>query len=202
MLEPGDLLVVNTSATLPAALEAERSGGDVLRLHLSTPLPGSWPDDGFERWVVELRDGMKPCRCGRAGERLALPGGGSAELLAPYLGGARLWAARLHAARSRCSRTSTATARRSATATSPQPRPLADFQTDLRRASRAAPRCRAPAGRSASACSTRSARAASPSPPIVLHSGVSSLERGEAPYPERFQRPGRHRRRGRTPRSA
>ena len=35
LLEPGDLLVVNTSATLPAALES--SGG--LRVHLSTPLP-------------------------------------------------------------------------------------------------------------------------------------------------------------------
>ena len=35
LLEPGDLLVVNTSATLPAALPLE--GG--LRLHLSTPLP-------------------------------------------------------------------------------------------------------------------------------------------------------------------
>src|SRR5207244_7311899 len=41
LLDPGDLLVVNTSATLPAALDALAPGGRPLRLHLSTPLPGS-----------------------------------------------------------------------------------------------------------------------------------------------------------------
>ena len=96
LLEPGDLLVVNTSATLPAALPAERSGGDVLRLHLSTPLPGSWPDDGYERWVVELRDGAAPYRGGRAGERLRAAGRrpGRAAGAVPRAA-ARLWAARL-----------------------------------------------------------------------------------------------------------
>ena len=45
---PGDLLVVNTSATLPAALAGARSTSEPVELHLSTPLAGG-------TWVVELR---------------------------------------------------------------------------------------------------------------------------------------------------
>ena len=39
-LSPGDLLVVNTSATLPAAVAATRDDGTALELRLSTPGPG------------------------------------------------------------------------------------------------------------------------------------------------------------------
>ena len=49
-LSPGDLLVVNDSATLPAALPALRADGGAVDLHLSTPDPSN-PD----RWVVEVR---------------------------------------------------------------------------------------------------------------------------------------------------
>jgi S-adenosylmethionine:tRNA ribosyltransferase-isomerase len=187
LLEPGDLLVVNTSATLPAALELE-SGR---RLHLSTPLPEpphrAWPDDGHERWVVELRGGDEPYRDGRAGERLDLPGGGRAELLAPYLGGDRLWAARLtlpaplldylaehgEPIRYRHQR---------------EPRPLADYQTIF--ASEPGSAEMPSAGRpfSERVLNALGARGIAVAP-IVLHSGVSSLERGEAPYPERFSVP-------------
>ena len=38
-LEPGDVLVINTSGTLNAALPATRSDGTQLELHLSTHLP-------------------------------------------------------------------------------------------------------------------------------------------------------------------
>ena len=48
-LSPGDLIVVNTSGTLNAALSATTSAGEDLALHLSTRMPG-----GF--WVVELRE--------------------------------------------------------------------------------------------------------------------------------------------------
>jgi S-adenosylmethionine:tRNA ribosyltransferase-isomerase len=183
LLQPGDLLVVNTSATLPAALAA---GGD-LRLHLSTPLPGAFPDDGHERWVVELRDGSAPFRRGRAGERLPLPGGGEAELLAPYLGGQRLWAARLtlpepllayldhHGEPIRYRHL-------------PAPRPLGDFQTifALEPGSAEMPSAGRPFSRRVlNALADRGIAVA----PIVLHCGVSSLERGEAPYPERFKVP-------------
>src|SRR5260221_84140 len=47
-LRPGDLLVINTSGTMNAALLAKRADGTVLELHLSTHLP-----DGL--WSVELR---------------------------------------------------------------------------------------------------------------------------------------------------
>jgi S-adenosylmethionine:tRNA ribosyltransferase-isomerase len=46
-LRPGDLLVVNDSATLPAALRARRALGDEVAMHLSTPLPGgAWAGGG------------------------------------------------------------------------------------------------------------------------------------------------------------
>ena len=59
VLQPGDLLVVNTSATLPAALDARRADGESLVLHLSTRLP--------EGWLVELRRGGARFGGGRAG---------------------------------------------------------------------------------------------------------------------------------------
>jgi S-adenosylmethionine:tRNA ribosyltransferase-isomerase len=183
LLEPGDLLVVNTSATIPAALPA----GGRLRLHLSTPLPGAFPDDGAERWVVELRDGTAPYRRGRAGERLPLPAGGEAELLAPYLGGQRLWAARLtlpepllayldHHGEPIHYRHL------------PRPRPVADFQTifALEPGSAEMPSAGRPFSRRVlAALADRGIGVAD----IVLHCGVSSLERDEMPYPERFKVP-------------
>src|SRR3954452_17252776 len=47
-LDPGDLLVVNTSGTMNAALDATAADGETFELHVSTRLPG-----GF--WTVELR---------------------------------------------------------------------------------------------------------------------------------------------------
>ncbi|MBW8482932.1 S-adenosylmethionine:tRNA ribosyltransferase-isomerase [Actinomadura parmotrematis] len=88
LLRPGDLLVVNTSATLPAAVPLDRT-----TVHFSTPLPG-----GDERtWLVELRRraGKRtlPYTGGRAGEWIPLPGGATLTLLARRTG--RLWEARL-----------------------------------------------------------------------------------------------------------
>ena len=75
---PGDLLVVNTSATLPAALDgaprraARSSSGFRPRL------------DGREPWVVELRtsDGAA-VRGDRRGARLELPGGATRSCSRP-----------------------------------------------------------------------------------------------------------------------
>ena len=100
-LSPGDVLVVNTSATLPAALPVEgpafgRNGHEGLLLHLGTELPG-----GLR--LVELRTatgfGSEPFGDSRPGA-LRLPGGGRAELLSPWPptpaeGPSRLWVARL-----------------------------------------------------------------------------------------------------------
>ncbi len=83
-LEPGDLLVANDSATLPAALTAQRDDdGSTIALHLSTRLPGGL-------WVVEPRKAaVSPL------ETLGLPAGGTVTLLAPYAGSTRLWVAQL-----------------------------------------------------------------------------------------------------------
>jgi S-adenosylmethionine:tRNA ribosyltransferase-isomerase len=86
-LAPGDLLVVNTSATLPSALEVERHGC-TWGLHVSAEL-----DDGA--WVVELR---RPGNTGpgrpESGEVLRLPGGVRLRLAEPHPAGqTRLWRA-------------------------------------------------------------------------------------------------------------
>src|SRR6184192_4559348 len=47
-LRAGDLLVINTSGTMNAALHATRADGTQLELHLSTHLPA-------DLWIVELR---------------------------------------------------------------------------------------------------------------------------------------------------
>jgi S-adenosylmethionine:tRNA ribosyltransferase-isomerase len=81
-LEPGDVVAINTSATLNAALPAARADGTPLELHLSTRLPGGL-------WLVELRlpddgGGTKPFFTATAAETLGLPGGGAVTLHAPY----------------------------------------------------------------------------------------------------------------------
>jgi S-adenosylmethionine:tRNA ribosyltransferase-isomerase len=91
-LEPGDVLVINTSATLKAALNARRADGSLFELHLSTHLQG-------ELWIAELRQlgekGSEPFLGAHSGEILTLPGGASARLLKPHDPRRRnpLWAA-------------------------------------------------------------------------------------------------------------
>ncbi len=92
LLRRGDVVVVNTSATLPAAVPVVDEGGQRLVLHLSTPAPDG---DGDGWWLVELRRDGRPYGGARAGDQLSLPGGATAEILAPYAGGRRLWLARL-----------------------------------------------------------------------------------------------------------
>jgi S-adenosylmethionine:tRNA ribosyltransferase-isomerase len=79
-LRAGDTLVVNTSGTMNAALPAERSEGTPLTVHLSTHLPA-------DLWVVELRSssGHEPVLDGKPGEILSLPAGASMVLHTPYL---------------------------------------------------------------------------------------------------------------------
>lgn len=70
VLRPGDLLVVNDSATVPASLCANRSSGHSLTLHVSTQV-----DERL--WLTEPRESVL------RGEELALPGGGSVVTIAP-----------------------------------------------------------------------------------------------------------------------
>lgn len=86
-LRPGDLLVVNTSATLPAALTAHRSDGPEIAMHVSTKLPAGL-------FVVEFRTPVAKAPVTQ-GETFTLPGGASAVALAPYPGSTRLWVTRL-----------------------------------------------------------------------------------------------------------
>jgi S-adenosylmethionine:tRNA ribosyltransferase-isomerase len=94
LLRRGDVLVVNNSATIPAAVAAQRDGRPI-RVHFATRAPRL-----AENWrVVELRsdDGARPVR-GQAGERIELSGGAGLEIVAPYASGARLLLARFDGA--------------------------------------------------------------------------------------------------------
>ena len=85
LLRPGDLLVVNESATLPASLPATREDGPPFRLNLST-------DYGDGVWLAEPRWG--PDRPGpialRAGEAV-VAGGETLRAIGPYPSVDRLW---------------------------------------------------------------------------------------------------------------
>jgi S-adenosylmethionine:tRNA ribosyltransferase-isomerase len=91
LLVPGDVLVINVSATIPAAVPARRAGGGRVRVHFATRAPHL--DDDWR--VVEIRsaDGRRPARL-PAGDLLELRGGARLELVAPYASGARLMLAR------------------------------------------------------------------------------------------------------------
>ncbi|MGW4740507.1 S-adenosylmethionine:tRNA ribosyltransferase-isomerase [Nocardia xishanensis] len=88
-LRPGDLVVVNNSATTSAAVDS--AIGDLpITLHFAT-----WLDDGG--WVVEVRTRERtplPSRELRAGTVIELPDGARATLRGTWLPGARrLWIA-------------------------------------------------------------------------------------------------------------
>lgn len=186
-LAPGDLLVVNRSATLPAAVPTT----DGLVVHLSTELP-----DG--RWVVELR---RPCGAGtsphgaaRAGDSLQLRGGGRVELLGPFgvgpdrpSAGTRLWVARLGLPGPLLPYLLRA-GRPIRYGCTDEAWPLAAYQTVF-------------ATEPGSAEMPSAGRPFTPSllgrlrrrgvqvATITLHAGVSSQEAGEPPHPERYAVP-------------
>ena len=81
-----DLIVVNTSATVAAAVPVEDGSG--LLLHYSTRLPG-------DLHLVELRRGGAPYPGGHPGATLPLPGGATAVLLGRFGTSERLWVATL-----------------------------------------------------------------------------------------------------------
>jgi S-adenosylmethionine:tRNA ribosyltransferase-isomerase len=185
LLAPGDLLVVNTSATLPARVAARRADGRLVPVHVSTTL-----DDGT--WVVEVRRpgndgpdlGVEP------GTLLRLPGDVWLHLQEAYpepRAGSRLWRARTDP-------------RVSSAAYLPrhgQPIgyrhldhdvPLAALQNVY--AAGAGSAEMASAGRPVSErLLARLVARGVPVVPLTLHTGVSSPELHEPPYPERFAVP-------------
>ena len=188
VLDPGDLLVVNTSATVPAAIGARRAGGAELVVHVAGPAPRV----RGEAWsIVELRTpvGSAPLR-GRAGERLDLDGGAVLELALPVAGGARLWLARLADGGG-------ATALAAYVARHGRPvryghltaaRPLADHQTAfaLHPGSAEMPSAARPF---TPELVTRLVAGGVLLAPVTLHAGLSSPERHERPAAERYDVP-------------
>ncbi|MGW3963895.1 S-adenosylmethionine:tRNA ribosyltransferase-isomerase [Amycolatopsis sp. NPDC005003] len=177
-LRPGDLLVVNTSGTLPAAVDADRDGRPIV-VHFATSL-----DDGA--WVVELRTPGGPLLDGRPGERLALAGDATLTLLAPLVpGAARLW--RASSSVDVLSLLGSA-GRPIRYGYVPRAWPLSDYQTVFAR-------------EPGSAEMPSAARPFTPElvtrlvtdgvlfVPLLLHTGVSSPEAAEPPQAERYRVP-------------
>jgi S-adenosylmethionine:tRNA-ribosyltransferase-isomerase (queuine synthetase) len=176
LLLPGDLLIINTTGTLPAQV---RAGGG-LAVHFSTPLP-----DGA--WLVELRtikDKISvPNAAGFPGQVICLPYG--AELTLQDKAGARLWRARLsvavvpyllrHGVPIRYSYVRRDWA-------------LPYYQTVFAREPGSAEMPSASRPFTPAVVTELAARGVLIAP-LTLHTGVSSLEAGEDPYPEPYDVP-------------
>jgi S-adenosylmethionine:tRNA ribosyltransferase-isomerase len=181
LLAPGDLLAINTSATLPAAIPV-RGAQPGLRLHLSSPVP----DGGAGAWLVELRRGADRLRGAAEGDVLLLPDGGTAVLLERDPGG-RLWLAQLQLPASvphYLARHGEPIRYQHAA----QAWPLERYQTVYANAPGSAEM--PSAGRAFTPeLITQLVAAGIDVAPLVLHTGVSSLEAGEAPHAERYRVP-------------
>ena len=175
VLEPGDVLVVNNSATVPAALDALD-----LRLHISTRLPG-------DLWAVEPRRpagvSSLPLVGTSVGPELSLPGGERAVLLERAWGSRRLWIARL---------TVPGPALAEYLDTHGQPIryryiteawPIEAYQSVFSVVPGSAEMPSASRPFTAAMVTTLVSTGVE-IVPVTLHTGVSSLEAGEAPYPE------------------
>jgi len=186
ILQPGDLLVINTSATLPAAVDGIRPDGSPVVVHFSSPIEA-------RTWIVELRrsDGSGPARDGAEGRIVYLPDGARLRLLSASpkdaLLPSRLWRARIDSERPieeylrRFGRPITYTY-------TPHRWPLAAYQTVFAKEPGSAemPSAARPFTRGLVAdLIVRGVNIA----PLVLHAGVSSLETGEPPQDERFEVP-------------
>jgi len=176
LLLPGDLLVINTTATLPAQVRVSAE----LAVHFSGPRP-----DGS--WLTELRlirgKTTVPNDRGYPGQRLALPGG--AVLTLEGRATARLWRARLSVAVVPYLLRYGKPIRY---AYVPREWPLSYYQTVFAREPGSAEMPSASRPFSPSVV-TRLVSAGVLIAPLTLHCGVSSLEGDEDPYPEPYDVP-------------
>jgi S-adenosylmethionine:tRNA ribosyltransferase-isomerase len=183
-LRPGDLIVINSSATLPAAVPATNGDGTAIEARFATRAPWSESTDLF---VVELRSagGEAPLSLGRAGGQILLAGGVRLELLAPYAGRGRLWLARAH------------TAEHMHRYLARHGRPIRYGYVSKRWPLSAYQNAYATVPGSAEMPSagrpftpkliTRLIARGTLIAPLTLHTGVSSPERDEPPYPEQYE---------------
>ncbi len=182
-LEPGDLVVVNTSATVAAALDGRRADGRAVTVHVATALPNG-------RWVVELRPAVSatgPVPDAHDGEQVLLPSGARLRLVGAYLGSARLWQAEFAG---ECSLTDLLTRRGRpiAYAYVPGRWPLAAYQTVFAQDPGSAEMPSAGRPFSAQLVTDLAVRGVTVAP-VTLHTGLSSAEQGEPPQPERYTVP-------------
>jgi S-adenosylmethionine:tRNA ribosyltransferase-isomerase len=185
-LAPGDLLAVNTSATLPAALPAQRAGGRAVTVHLSNQL-----DNGT--WLVELRQGQAAPRRlsdGAPGEVITLPGGGSVTLLRPHPdpAGTRIWTAAVTTGHGPVHGYLARYGQPIRYSYVPGRWPLTAYQTVFAHSPGSAEMPSAARPFTADLV-TRLIAAGVVLAPVTLHTGVASLEAGEAPLPEWFEVP-------------
>ena len=189
-LEPGDVLVVNTSATVPGQLDGRSSRLGPLVVHVANRLA-----DGTR--VTELRsapDAAHPILTGRAGDRIELPGGGRLDLLAPYPEqssptgrGNRLWRTALHVPGEVLSYLQTH-GRPISYGYLSRSWPIQDYQTIFANAPGSAEM--PSAGRPFTPeLVTRLVSRGVLVVPVLLHTGVSSQDAGEAPQDEWFDVP-------------
>ncbi len=183
-LSAGDVLVVNTSATIPAALDGRLPDGEPIVVHLSGTLPG-------DVWLVEVRrprDGSTEPLQLEAPTVVDLLAGGTVSLLAPFADSRRLWLASLDvgapvlgyaAAHGRPIRYRHV----------PSDWPLACYQTVFAREPGSAEMPSATRPFTPELVTDLVARGVLVTP-LLLHTGVSSLEGAERPYPERYDVPG------------
>lgn len=187
-LAPGDLLVVNDSATVAGQLDVNRVRGGPAVLHLATPL-----DDGT--WVVELRSAPSAGRAvldAGVGERF-VAGAVVVDLLEPYPSagssptgaGNRLWRALVTGP---VADQLAVHGRPIAYGYLPRRYPLSAYQTIF--GTRPGSAEMASAGRpfTPRVITDLVARGVAIAP-VTLHTGVSSQEAGETPQPERFAVP-------------
>lgn len=183
-LDEGDLVVVNTSGTIPAAIDAVGPDGTEIVVHLSTQLD-------LHRWVVEPRrpSGRATVRFGAdtPPRRLALADGATMVLEAPYGSGGRLWTAEL----SLPTRPLTWLAvhgRPIRYGHVERPWPLSAYQNVYATEPGSAEMPSAGRPFTPEVVTRLVAKGVGVSP-VVLHTGVASLEADELPYPERLRVP-------------
>jgi S-adenosylmethionine:tRNA ribosyltransferase-isomerase len=182
LLVPGDLLVVNNSATIPAAVAvpAAPAAFGPLTVHFSTATAAG-------DWLVELRSGRepgtRPFAGGTSGMRLDLPG--HAELTLTERFTPRLWRARLSTAVIPYLVRHGEPIRYSYV---PRRWPLEAYQTVFAVVPGSAEMPSA-ARPFTTEIVTRLVSRGIAVAPITLHTGVSSLEGAELPYPESYDVP-------------
>jgi S-adenosylmethionine:tRNA ribosyltransferase-isomerase len=184
MLHPGDLLVVNTSATLAAEVDGIRLDGRPAIVHFSSPV-----DD--ETWIVELRAEDGPLPDAHVGEIVYLPSGAHLQVLNAHPDEgrrhSRLWSARI-AVGGVVERFLERFGRPISYKYNDGRWPLDAYQTIFAKdpgSAEMASAARPFTDRLVTRLITRGINLA----PITLHCGVSSLEAGESPQDERYRVP-------------